>query len=75
MRNVAQPLPILIKPFLGKVHLFRIYRDRFGCKPGDLPLTEWVADHEITLPLYPAMTEEDVTYVTDSLKECLLATR
>ena len=57
------------------VHLFRIYRERFGCKRGDLPLTEWVADHEITLPLYPGMTEDDVTYVTDSLKECLVAAR
>ncbi|HUT71561.1 MAG TPA: DegT/DnrJ/EryC1/StrS aminotransferase family protein [Desulfosporosinus sp.] len=57
------------------VHLFRIYRERFGYKPGDLPLTEWVANHEITLPLYPAMTEEDVTYVTDSLKECLMVAR
>jgi dTDP-4-amino-4,6-dideoxygalactose transaminase len=57
------------------VHLFRIYRDRFGYKPGDLPLTEWVANSEITLPLYPAMTEEDVTYVTDSLKECLAKVR
>ena len=57
------------------VHLFRIYRERFGYKPGDLPLTEWVANKEITLPLYPAMTEEDVAYVTDSLKECLMVAK
>jgi dTDP-4-amino-4,6-dideoxygalactose transaminase len=57
------------------IHLFRIYRGRFGYKPGDLPLTEWVANHEISLPLYPAMKEEDVTYVTDSLKECLVVAK
>jgi dTDP-4-amino-4,6-dideoxygalactose transaminase len=55
------------------VHLFRIYREGFGYKPGDLPLTEWVGNHEITLPLYPGMTSQDITYVTDSLKECLIA--
>ena len=57
------------------VHLFRIYRERFAYKPGDLPLTEWVANHEITLPLYPGMTEADITYVTDSVKECLMAAK
>ena len=57
------------------VHLFRIYRERFRYKRKDLPLTEWVADREITLPLYPAMTEGDVTYITDSLKECLIASK
>ena len=57
------------------VHLFRIYRERFGYKPGDLPLTEWVANHELSLPLYPGMTEKDVTYVTDSLKGCLAKAR
>jgi dTDP-4-amino-4,6-dideoxygalactose transaminase len=53
------------------VHLFRIYRERFGYEKGDLPLTEWVADHELTLPLYPEMSEEDVDYVSKTLKQSL----
>lgn len=57
------------------IHLFGIYRERFGYKGKDLPLTEWVADHELTLPLYPGMTEEDVSYVTNSLKGCLTASQ
>lgn len=57
------------------VHLFRIYKERFGYKREDLPLTEWVASNEITLPLYPGMTEKDLTYVTDILKECLIASK
>ena len=57
------------------VHLFRIYRERFGYKPGDLPHTEWVANHELSLPLYPGMTPEDINYVADSLKECLAKAR
>jgi len=57
------------------VHLFRVYRERLGYKRRDLPLTEWVADHELTLPLYAGMTEEDLTYVTDSLKECLVGSK
>ncbi len=57
------------------VHLFEIYRNRFGCKRGDLPLTEWAADHELTLPLYPRMTKENLAYVTESLKECLVSSK
>jgi len=57
------------------VHLFRIYRERLGYKRGDLPLTEWVADHQLTLPLYPRMSKEDLTYVTDSLTECLASSK
>lgn len=57
------------------VHLFRIYKERFGYKREDLPLTEWVASNEITLPLYPGMTEKDLTYITDILKECLIASK
>jgi dTDP-4-amino-4,6-dideoxygalactose transaminase len=57
------------------VHLFRIYRERFGYKRRHLALTEWAADHELTLPLYPGMTEDDLTYVTDSLRDCLAASK
>lgn len=57
------------------VHLFKIYSERLGYKRGGLPFTEWVADHEITLPLYPAMAEKDIMYVTDSLKEAIIASK
>jgi dTDP-4-amino-4,6-dideoxygalactose transaminase len=53
------------------VHLFKIYRERFGYRKGYLPLTEWTADHEITLPLYPSMGEREVLYVVESLKDIL----
>jgi len=32
-----------------------------------LPVTEWVAAHAITLPLYPSMTDSDVDLVCDEL--------
>ena len=53
------------------IHLFKIYRERFGYRKGDLPLTEWIADHEITLPLYPSMGEGEVLYIVESLKNIL----
>lgn len=52
-------------------HLFDYYRRTFGTKPGSLPLTEKVADREITLPFYPSMSREDVDYVCDALADLL----
>jgi len=53
------------------VHLFRFYRDRFGCRPGDLPVTESFASREITLPLYSTMKMTDVDYVTEVMHDAL----
>jgi len=54
------------------VHLFKIYKGRFGYNEGDLILTEWIANHEVTLPLYPSMKKSEVSYVVKNLK-CILA--
>jgi len=50
-------------------HLFKFYRLNFGCDNGLLPVTEEVAQREVTLPLYPSMRDEDVHYVCDSVIE------
>jgi dTDP-4-amino-4,6-dideoxygalactose transaminase len=45
------------------VHMHRFYEREFGYGRGSLPRTENVYDEIISLPLYPAMTEEDVIHV------------
>ena len=45
------------------IHLFTYYKKMFGFKEGMLPKTEFVGEHEVTLPLYPKMTKEDLNYV------------
>lgn len=47
------------------VHLMSFYRNNYGCKEGDLPLTEKYFDSIISLPLYPKMTDRDVKDVID----------
>lgn len=47
-------------------HHFTYYRQRY---PGvSLPLTEQIAAREVTLPLYPGMTDESVAYVVEAVK-------
>jgi dTDP-4-amino-4,6-dideoxygalactose transaminase len=50
-------------------HRFAIYRSANA----QLPMTEHVADHEITLPLFSRMTEAMVNAVTDALRKSLQA--
>ena len=53
------------------VHLFTYYRKMFGFKEGMLPKTEFVGEHEVTLPLYPMMNVEDVKHVISCAVESL----
>jgi dTDP-4-amino-4,6-dideoxygalactose transaminase len=54
------------------IHLFALYR-RLGWKPGEFPRAEYVGRNILTLPLFPAMRDEDVTRVVDALTRILLA--
>jgi dTDP-4-amino-4,6-dideoxygalactose transaminase len=53
------------------IHLFKLYRERFGCRPGQLPVTESFASREITLPLYSTMRTADVDYVATVIEDAL----
>ncbi len=50
------------------VHLLKVYRERLGCRPGMLPLTEEVCRRIMTLPLFPAMSDEDLLSVVDAVR-------
>lgn len=51
------------------IHRFSYYRDRF---PGVLlPKTEEFCAGELTLPLHPSMTEDDIERVVESLKKAI----
>ncbi len=48
------------------IHQFSYYREKFS--PQSLPVTEDVAAREVTLPLYPTMSEAQVALVIDEVK-------
>lgn len=48
---------------------FTAYAGQYS--PDDSPVTAEICDRELTLPLYPTMTDEDVNLVTTSLLELL----
>lgn len=53
------------------IHLFSLYRRRFGFTKGMLPKTEEVSRRELTLPLHPRMNGKDVRWIVKKVKEIL----
>ena len=53
------------------IHLFSLYRNQFGCKKGDLPITEEMSQREITLPLHPRLDTGDVKWIAKKVKEAI----
>jgi len=51
------------------LHLHRYYREKWGYRTGDFPIAEEYFDRCISLPIYPGMTDEDVTQVIEALDE------
>ena len=50
------------------VHLHPFYRDTFGCRRGDLPITERVYDEFVSLPLFPSMTTAETERVISAVR-------
>lgn len=53
------------------VHWQPFYRDTFGFKRGDFPVAEEFYEHEITIPLYPKLTNDEVELVIEKIMDCL----
>jgi len=53
------------------IHQFTSYREFGDSALTKLPVTENVADREVTLPLYPAMTDEDAALVVRAVVNSL----
>jgi len=52
-------------------HLLSYVRERFGTGEGDLPACERAGARIVSLPLFPAMTDEDVDTVCAAVREVL----
>ena len=51
------------------LNLHRYYQREFGYKAGDFPVAEGEWRRSLSVPIYPGMSEEDVEYVGESLRE------
>lgn len=51
------------------LHMHPYYRDRYDYEPEDFPVARELSEQVVTLPLYPLLTDDQVKYICDSVKE------
>ncbi len=48
------------------------YRERYGLKPEMFPNAEWIYQRCVSLPIFSAMTDNQVSYVIQNIREVML---
>lgn len=61
LRNQGVAVNVHYRP----VHLHRFYCDRFKTEPGTLPVAEQAYEELLSLPIFPAMSDDDITRVIE----------
>ena len=57
------------------VHMHSYYAEKYGYEPSDYPVAKDLSETVITLPLYPALTNGQVTYIIKTINELWLENR
>jgi len=69
LKHFLEGKGITVKVYFEPVHLTTLYRKLFGFKEGLLPITEAVSKEVLTLPIYPSMTDDEISYIITCIKE------
>lgn len=62
---------IQVSNYFPPVHLQPFIAEQYGCKEGDMPVTDEVVKGTIALPFHNHLTRDDVQLVCDELRSCL----
>ena len=62
-----------VRPYFVPIHLQPYMAERFGWREGDFPVTEDLGRRGLAVPFSGTMTEEQVEYVCQSMREVLSA--
>ena len=57
------------------MHEHTYYRERYGWKPEDFPVAHREFERMLSLPLSPALTDQDVADVIEAVTEVVKANR
>lgn len=55
------------------IHLMSYYRKKYGYKRGDFPIAERIGDSTISIPLYPKLTQSEISYIIDTTNALIAA--
>ena len=58
---------ISTKVYFEPVHLSYFYKNKFGFKRGDLPVTERISDQVLTFHTHPLLKNEEIDYISEEI--------
>ena len=58
---------IMAKVYFDPVHLTQFYKERFGYRGGELLVTERISGQVLTLPMYPSLTKDEISYIVQAV--------
>ena len=67
IRHLAK-IGIMSKVYFDPIHLTSFYRKRLGYDV-DLPITKKLSETVLTLPMYPAIREEELQTICKGIKD------
>jgi dTDP-4-amino-4,6-dideoxygalactose transaminase len=67
MKNTGINLQVHYIP----VHLQPFYKKKYGFEQGDFPVSENFYRNEVSLPIYPDLTTDDVSLVVSNIMEII----
>lgn len=59
------------RAYFPPIHLQPLYRDLFGYRAGDFPVTEDIASRTLALPFYNALLFEDVEFIVEQVARAI----
>lgn len=58
---------IMSKIYFPSIHLTSFYKEKFGYKEGDFPISENISNQVLSLPMHPNLEIEQINRITDSV--------
>ena len=62
---------VVTRPYFSPIHLQPYWRERFGYRPGDFPVTERVARSTLALPFSSRLTDDEIEVVAAALRDAV----
>jgi len=60
---------VTTKVFFRPVHLTSFYRNKFGYRGGELPITEDLSKRILVLPMYPTLTKREMDFIVERIHD------
>jgi perosamine synthetase len=68
LKNYLAEKGVMTKVYFFPVHLKGFYKDRYGFRGGELPVTEELSKQVLTLPMYASLTTDEMNFIVNQVK-------